>query len=113
MTPPRGRAPRGERLIGRVPHGHWKTSSILAGLRHDRMVVPLVLDGAINGEVFRAWVKQFLAPKLSPGDIVALDNPASHKVVGMRQAIEAHGTALRFLPPYSPDLNQSNKLSPS
>ena len=105
MTPPRGRAPRGERLIGRVPHGHWKTSSFLAGLGHDRMVVPLVLDGAINGEVFRAWVEQFLAPKLSPGDIVALDNPANHKMVGVRQAIEARGAALQFLPPYSPDLN--------
>ena len=101
----RGRAPRGERLIGRVPHGHWKTSTFLAGLRHDRMVAPLVLDGAINGEVFRAWVEQFLAPELSPGDIVVLDNLASHKVHGVRQAIEARGATLWFLPPYSPDLN--------
>jgi transposase len=101
----RGRAPRGERLIGRVPHGHWKTSTFLAGLRHDRMVAPLVLDGAISGEVFRAWVEQFLAPGLSPGDVVVLDNLASHKVAGVREAVEARGAILRFLPPYSPDFN--------
>ena len=77
----------------------------MAGLRHDRMVAPLVLDGAINGEVFRAWVEQFLAPELSPGDIVVLDNLASHKVAGVREAIENRGAVLRFLPPYSPDLN--------
>lgn len=105
MIRPRGRAPRGERLIGRVPHGHWRTSTFLAGLRHDRIVAPLVLDGAINGEAFRAWVDQFLVPELSPGDIVIADNLGSHKVGGVREAIEARGASLWFLPPYSPDLN--------
>ena len=99
----RGRAPRGQRLIGRVPHGHWTTSTFVAGLRHDHLVAPLVLDGAINGEVLRAWVEQCLAPALSPGDIVIADNLASHKV-SVRDAIAARGASLWVLPPYSPDL---------
>ena len=111
MTRPRGRAPRGQRLIGRVPHGHWKTSTFLAGLRHDRIVAPLVLDGAINGEVFRAWVEQFLAPGLTAGDIVVADDLARHKVRGVRTAIEARGAELWFLPPYSPDLNPIGQAS--
>ena len=101
----RGRAPRGQRLIGSVPHGHWKTSTFVAGLRHDRIVAPLVLDGAINGRSFCAYVEQFLAPALQPGDVVVADNLASHKVAGARDAIEARGASLLFLPPYSPDLN--------
>ena len=101
----RGRSPRGKRLIAAVPHGHWRTSTFLAGLRHDRIVAPLVLDGAINGAAFRAYVEQFLAPTLVPGDIVVADNLASHKVAGVREAIEARGASLLFLPPYSPDLN--------
>jgi transposase len=101
----RGRSPRGKRLISAVPHGHWRTSTFLAGLRHDRIVAPLVLDGAINGEAFRAYVEQFLAPTLAAGDIVIADNLASHKVAGVREAIEARGASLLFLPPYSPDLN--------
>ena len=105
MTRLRGRAPRGQRLIATVPHGHWKTSTFLAGLRHDRIVAPLVLDGAINGRGFRAYVEQSLAPTLASGDIVIADNLGSHKVAGIRQAIEARGASLMFLPAYSPDLN--------
>lgn len=105
MARTHGRAPRGQRVIGTVPHGHWKTSTFLAGLRHDRIVAPLVLDGAINGEAFQAYVEQFLAPTLSPGDVVVADNVGSHKVAGARKAIEARGATLVFLPPYSPDLN--------
>lgn len=105
MTPSRGRSRRGQRLIGRAPFGHWKTSTFLAGLRHDRIVAPLVLDGAINGQSFRAYVEQFLAPTLAPGDIVVADNLASHKVAGVREAIAAQGAQLMFLPAYSPDLN--------
>ena len=105
MTRIRGRAPRGKRLTGVVPYGHWKTSTFVAGLRHDRMVAPLMLDGAINGEAFLAYVEQFLAPTLAPGDIVVADNLASHKVAGVREAIEARDASLWFLPAYSPDLN--------
>lgn len=106
----RGRSPRGQRLIAAVPHGHWRTSTFLAGLRHDRIVAPLVLDGAINGEMFHAYVEQFLAPTLAPGDIVIADNLAAHKVAGVREAIEARGASLLFLPPYSPDLNPIEQL---
>ena len=101
----RGRAPRGQRVVGSVPYGHWKTSTFLAGLRHDRIVAPLVLDGAINGESFRAYVEQFLAPTLQPGDIVVADNLGSHKSAAARKTIEACGASLLFLPAYSPDLN--------
>jgi transposase len=105
MTRTRGRAPRGERLIGTVPHGHWQTTTFLCGLRHDRLAAPLVLNGAIDGASFLAWVEQFLAPTLVPGDIVVADNLSSHKVAGVREAIEARGASLWFLPAYSPDLN--------
>lgn len=105
MTRLRGRAPRGERLFGRVPWGHWKTTTFLAGLRHDRIVAPLVLDGPINGAAFRAYVEQFLAPTLSAGDIVVADNLGSHKVAGVREAIEARGATFTYLPAYSPDEN--------
>ena len=100
-----GRAPRGQRVIGRVPHGHWQTTTFLAGLRHDRIVAPLVLDGPIDGTTFRAWVEQFLVPELKQGDIVILDNLLSHGVVGVRTAIERAGARLLYLPAYSPDLN--------
>ena len=100
-----GRAPRGERLIASVPHGHWKTSTFVAGLRHDGITAPLVIDGAMNGTIFRAYVEQFLAPTLAIGDIVIMDNLPSHKVAGVREAIEACGASLIYLPPYSPDLN--------
>jgi transposase len=105
MTPLRGRSRRGERLIAKAPFGHWNTSTFLAGLRHDRIVAPLVLSGPINGRSFRAYVEQFLAPTLTVGDIVIADNLGSHKVAGVREAIEAKGASLMFLPAYSPDLN--------
>jgi len=100
-----GRARRGRRLVASVPHGHWKTSTFLAALRHDGIVAPCVIDGAIDGATFRAYVEQFLAPALAPGDIVIMDNLSSHKVAGVREAVEARGARLLYLPPYSPDLN--------
>ena len=100
-----GRAPRGERAIGSVPHGHWLTSTFIAGLRYDRIVAPCLFNCAIDGELFLAYVEQQLAPSLLPDDIVIADNLSSHKVAGVREVIEACGASLRFLPPYSPDLN--------
>ncbi len=100
-----GWAERGERLVGAVPHGHWNTSTFIAALRHDGLVAPYVMDGAINGELFLAYVEQVLVPTLINGDIVIMDNLGSHKVAGVRQAIEAAGARLLYLPPYSPDLN--------
>ncbi len=105
MTRRYGRAPRGQRLVAGVPHGHWKTSTFLAALRHDAITAPCVIDGAINGETFRAYVEQCLAPTLRSGDLVVMDNLGSHKVSGVREAIEARGARLLYLPPYSPDLN--------
>ena len=105
MARTHGRAPRGQRLIAAVPHGHWHTTTFLCGLRHNGLVAPLVLDGAIDGPCFLAWVEQFLAPTLAPGDIVVADNLSSHKVTDVREAIEARGASLWFLPSYSPDRN--------
>jgi transposase len=105
MTRLYGRSPHGQRLIGFAPYGHWKTTTFLAGLRHDAIVAPLVLDGPINGAAFLAWVEQFLAPTLQPGQIVIADRLGSHKVAGVRQAIEARGASLMLLPPYSHDFN--------
>lgn len=105
MTRTRGWSPRGRPLFDKVPHGHWKTLTFLAGLRQTGIVAPLVLDGPINGVAFTAWVEQFLAPTLSPGDVVILDNLGSHKGKAARQAVRDSGAHLLFLPPYSPDLN--------
>jgi transposase len=105
MTRSRGRAPRGERLVDYVPHGHWKTTTFLAALRVTGMTAPLVVDGAINGDIFLAYVRQHLAPTLKPNDIVIMDNLSSHKLEGVRAAIEAAGARLVYLPPYSPDFN--------
>lgn len=105
MTRTHGRAPTGQRLVAKVPHGHWTTLTFLAALRHDRIDAPYVLDGPINGEYFRAWVEQHLVPTLSPGDVVILDNLGSHKGKAVRKAIRSAGAHLLFLPPYSPDLN--------
>jgi len=105
MTRVRGWSPRGQPLLAKVPHGHWRTLTFLAALRSDRIDAPLVLDGPINGERFLAYVEQFLAPTLSPGDIVIMDNLGSHKGQAVRRAIRAAGAKLFFLPPYSPDLN--------
>lgn len=93
------------RLVDYVPHGHWKTTTFLAGLRLHGLSAPLVVDGPINGELFLAYVQQHLVPTLKPGDIVIMDNLSSHKVAGVREAIEAAGARLLFLPPYSPDFN--------
>ena len=105
MTRRYGRAPVGERLVGAVPHGHWKTTTFVAALRASGMTAPLVIDGALNGDFFVAYVEQVLVPTLRPGDIVIMDNLSSHKRVRVRQAIEEAGAHLLYLPPYSPDLN--------
>jgi transposase len=105
MARSHGRAPRGERLVASVPYGHWHTTTFLCGLRQDGLVAPLVLDGAINGAAFLAYIEQMLCPTLHLGDIVICDNLPSHKVSGVREAIEARGASLLYLPPYSPDLN--------
>ena len=105
MTRPYGWAEVGHRLVDAVPHGHWHTSTFIAGLRSDGLVAPCVFDGAINGEAFLAYVEQVLAPTLRRGDIVIMDRLSSHKVAGVRQAIEGAGARLLYLPPYSPDLN--------
>ena len=105
MTPLRGWCPRGKRLVAKAPHGRWRTMTFIGALRHDRMTAPVVLDGPINGQAFRGYVEQFLAPTLAPGDIVVLDNLGSHKSQGVRDAIRAVGAQALFLPPYSPDLN--------
>lgn len=100
-----GRSPRGQRLDGPVPHGHWKTTTFVAGLTSRGFIAPYVTDGAMNGRIFRAWTEQMLAPALEPGDIVIMDNLPAHKVAGVRKAIQARGASVLYLPPYSPDLN--------
>jgi transposase len=101
----RGRCSRGERLISHVPQGEWKTITFVAALRHNRMTALMVLHGPINGAAFVAYIDQSLAPTLKRGDIVVMDNLPAHKVVGVKEAIEAAGATLRYLPQYSPDLN--------
>lgn len=110
MTRTHGRAPRGQRLVAKVPHGRWRTLTFLAALRHDRVAAPCVVDGPINGDIFRAYVEQVLVPALNPGDIVIIDNLGSHKGKAVRSAIRAAGAKLFFLPPYSPDLNPIEQL---
>ncbi len=105
MTPLYGRAPVGERVIDFVPHGHWKTTTFLAALRHDGLTAPMVADGAINGELFLAYVKQILLPTLKEGDIVVMDNLSSRKVAGVEAAIHSVGASVLYLPPYGPDFN--------
>jgi len=105
MTPLRGWGPKGERLRGFAPHGHWRTLTFLGALRCDRLTAPCVFDGPINGECFRAYVEQQLVPVLKLGDIVIMDNLGSHKSAGLRRIIRAAGARLWYLPPYSPDLN--------
>lgn len=101
----RGRAPKGDRCVAAIPHGHWKTTTFVAGLRLAGMTAPMVLDGPMNGPAFLAYVEQVLVPTLRPGDIVVMDNLAPHKSATVRKAIEAAGARLLLLPPYSPDLN--------
>lgn len=106
----RGRSPRGTRCVGAVPYGHWKTTTFISALRHNALSAPMVTDGPMNGALFLAYVRTFLCPTLHPGDIVIADNLSSHKVAGVREAIETVGATLCYLPPYSPDLNPIEKL---
>jgi transposase len=110
MAPLRGWGPRGQRLAAKVPHGHWKTMTFIAALRHDRVDAPFVTDGPINRDLFTLYVETELAPTLKEGDIVILDNLGSHKGKAVRQAIRNRGAHLIFLPPYSPDLNPIEQL---
>ena len=100
-----GRSARGERCRASVPYGHWQSSTFIAGLRHDRIIAPMLLDGPMDGNAFVEYVKQVLSPELKAGDMVICDNLSSHKVAGVREAIEARGAELLYLPAYSPDLN--------
>ncbi len=105
MTRLRGRAPRGERLVDKTPHGHWQTTTLIAAPGIKGMQCSTVVDGAVNGDVFEAFVEQVLVPQLEPGDIVIMDNLSSHKRARIRELIEAKRAELKYLPPYSPDLN--------
>jgi transposase len=100
-----GRAPRGQRLVDKVPHGHWKTTTFLAALRSSGLTAPMVVDGAINGPLFLAYLRQILLPTLRPGDVVIMDNLSAHKVPGVQESLASVGAKVLYLPPYSPDLN--------
>jgi transposase len=105
-----GWGPTGERLVDAAPHGHWCTTTFVAGLRSTGLIAPLVLDGPMTGEAFRAYVEQILAPSLLPGDVVVMDNLPAHKAAGVAEAIAAAGAYILYLPPYSPDLNPIEQL---
>ena len=105
MEPLRGWSPLGARLVAKVPHSHWKTSTFIAALRCDRIAAPWLLDGPVNAEAFKIYVEKVLSPTLQPGDLVIMDNLSSHKGNAVRQAIREAGAKLFFLPKYSPDLN--------
>lgn len=105
MARTHGRCRRGERLRMAVPHGHWKTTTLVAGLGARGVVAPWVLDGPINGDAFETYVRRVLVPEPEHGDVVVMDNLSSHKKPAVRTAIRARGARLLFLPPYSPDLN--------
>ena len=110
MTRLYGWGPKDERLVDTTPHGHWQTTTFVAGLRADGVVAPLVLDGPMNGEAFLAYVEQMLVPVLKPGDVVVMDNLGAHKVAGVEAAIRKAGASVLYLPPYSPDLNPIEKM---
>jgi transposase len=110
MTRSYGRSARGERCTASVPYGHWQTTTFIAALRHNAVTAPMVADGPMDGEMFLAYVQQFLCPTLQLGDIVIADNLPSHKVAGVQQAIAAAGATILYLPPYSPDFNPIEKL---
>ena len=110
MTRTHGRAPKGARCIGSAPHGHCYTTTFIAALRVSEVSAPMVLDGPMDGDAFLVYVRKFLCPTLTAGDIVIADNLSSHKVAGVREAIEERGATLRFLPAYSPDLNPIEKM---
>lgn len=110
LAPRFGRGPRGQRVLGKAPFGHWKTTTFLAGLRHDGITAPCVFDGPINDQRFLAWIEQALAPTLKPGDIVVMDNLSAHKVASVRQAIEVKGAKVAYPPPYSHDFNPIEQM---
>jgi transposase len=110
MTRWRGRTLAGQRLVAQIPHGHYQTSTLIAGVRLGGACAPWLFDGAMDGELFLAWVRQGLVPVLQTGDLVIMDNLATHKVAGVREAIEAAGARLLYLPPYSPDFNPIENL---
>jgi len=110
MTRLYGRAPQGERLVDKVPHGHWKTTTFICGLRYNGVTAPFMLDGAMDGPHFLAYIEQILAPTLKKGDIVFMDNVSTHLVDGVEEAIEVRGARVFYLPPYSPDFNPIEQL---
>ena len=110
MTRRYRRAPRGRRCIDSAPHGHGETTTFVGALRRRRLTAPMVTDGPMDGEMFLAYVRQFLCPTLQPGDSVILDNLSSHEVAGVEEAITATGATVLYLPPYSPDLNPIEKF---
>ena len=110
MTRLRGRALGGQRLLAHIPHGHYQTSTLISGIRLDGPCAPWLFQGPMNGEMFLAWITQGLAPTLRPGEVVILDNLATHKIRGIREALEAAGARLLYLPPYSPDFNPIENL---
>jgi transposase len=110
MTRFYGRAPEGERLVEKVPHGHWKTTTFICGLRYNGVTAPFVLDAAMDGPHFLAYVEQILAPTLKKDDIVFMDNVSTHLVDGVEEAIEARGASVYYLPAYSPDFNPIEQL---
>lgn len=105
MTRERGRGPRGERVVAHTPHGHWKTTTMISGVRLDGPCATMVLDGATDADAFRAYVQHVLVPQLRVGDVVVMDNLQPHKAAGVREMIESAGATLLYLPPYSPDYN--------
>lgn len=105
MSRLRGRSLKGQRLVEPVPHGHWKTTTFVGAIRASGWLAPLVVDGAINGQIFLSWVEQHLTREIKQNDVVVMDNLSSHKIAGVRDAIESVGAKLYYLPPYSPDLN--------
>jgi transposase len=110
MTRSYGRAPKGCRCVDSAPLGDWQTTTFIAALRRHQLTAPMVVDGPMDGELFLAWIEQFLCPTLQPGDVVILDNLSSHKVDGVQQAVTLAGARVLYLPPYSPDLNPIEKL---
>ncbi len=110
MTRRYGRSPVGQRLVCPVPHGHYQTTTMIAAVRFQGPQAPWLFAGAMDGALFLAWVQQGLVPCLQRDDVVVLDNLATHKVAGVREAIEAAGARLEYLPPYSPDLNPIENL---
>ena len=110
MTRLYGRAPRGERVVSKVPHGHWKTTTMLSAIRLDGPCAAVTVDGAVDAEIFGIYIRDILAPQLRPGDVLVLDNLPAHKAPSVREAVEAVGARLFYLPPYSPDWNPDEKV---